>query len=80
MKEVINTIGTIATIVALVMAAIIGAPLLKALAGIGIVYVMFFHDEYVKAIALQEANDEYNKEVDAYNAAIDEENNKEEEE
>lgn len=80
MKEVVNTVGTIVTIVALVMAALIGATLLKVFAGIGIVYVMFFHDEYVKTIALKEANDEYNREVDAYNAAIDAENEKSTEE
>lgn len=49
-KEIINTIGTIATIVALVMAVVIGSIALKVLAGIGIVYTMYFHDEYLKAI------------------------------
>lgn len=71
MKEVINAVGTLVTIVALVMALIVGSSFLKVLAGIGIVYVMYFHDENLKTIWEKEATDEYNAGVDAYNAEVD---------
>lgn len=48
-KEIINAIGTIVTIVALVMAIVIGNTIVQILAGLGIVYVMYFHDDIIKA-------------------------------
>lgn len=48
-KEIINAIGTIVTIVALVMAIVIGNTIVQVLAGLGIVYVMYFHDDIIKA-------------------------------
>lgn len=74
MKENINTIGTIVTIVALVIAIVIGPMALKVLAGIGVVHTMFYHDEHIKRLAKDEYTDKYNAEVDRYNAAIDNEN------
>lgn len=78
MKEVVNTVGTIITVVALVLAIVIGGTLLSILAGIGVVYTMFFHDEYLKHIwkskwdtDKQKETDEYNAEVDKYNAEAD---------
>lgn len=78
MKEIVNTVGTIVTVVALVMAVVIGSTLLSVLAGIGIVYTMYFHDEYLKTIwkskwdaDKQKETDEYNAEVDKYNAEAD---------
>ena len=71
MKEIVNAIGTLVTIVALVMALIIGSSFLKVLAGIGIVYVMYFHDENLKTIWEKEKTDAYNAGVDAYNAEVD---------
>ena len=62
MKEIINTIGTIVTVVALVIAIVmIPSAFVKVLAGIGVVYVMYFHDEYVKNIGRQEAIQEFTK-------------------
>ena len=37
------------TIVALVMAIVIGNTIVQILAGLGIVYVMYFHDDIIKA-------------------------------
>ncbi len=71
MKEIINAVGTLITIVALVMALIVGSSFLKVLAGIGIVYVMYFHDENLKTIWEKEKIEEYNAGVDAYNAEVD---------
>ncbi len=71
MKEVINSIGAIVTVIALVLAAVIGSTLLKVLAGIGIVYTMFFHDEYLKGIWKAKWMEEQKKEVDEYNAEVD---------
>lgn len=48
-KEIINAVGTIVTIVALVMAIVIGNTIVQILAGLGIVYVMYFHDDIIKA-------------------------------
>lgn len=50
MKEIINAIGTLATIVALVMAMFLGNALLSILAAIGVVYVLYFHDENLKTM------------------------------
>lgn len=62
MKEIVNSIGTLVTIVALVMALIIGGVAMKILAGIGIVYVMNFHDEILKMLWKEEK--EKNTEVE----------------
>ena len=50
MKETINAIGTLITIIALVMALVIGGTLLRIFSGIALVYVMYFHDEVLKVI------------------------------
>lgn len=71
MKEVINAIGTIVTLVALVMAMFMGSTFLSVLAGLGVVYVMYFHDENLKAIIYNKAVDEFNKGVDAFNEDVD---------
>lgn len=47
-KDIVGTIGTVVTIIALVLAAVVGATFLKILAGAGIVYVMCAHDEYTR--------------------------------
>lgn len=74
MKEIINSVGTMVTIVALVLAIVIGSTLLRVLAGIGIVYTMLFHDEYLKNIWKAAWMEQHQKEVDEYNAEVDNEN------
>lgn len=59
MKEIINSIGTIATLVALVMAMFLGNTLLAILAGIGVVYIMFFHDEALKTMWRKQMEEEF---------------------
>ena len=59
MKEIINSIGTIATLVALVMAMFLGNTLLSILAGIGVVYILFFHDEALKTMWRKQMEDEF---------------------
>ena len=61
MKEIINAVGTIVTLVALVMAMFMGSTFLSVLAGVGVVYVMYFHDENLKAIVHSKAVEEYNR-------------------
>ena len=51
MSEILNTIGTLVTVVALTMAMIVLPHLfVKILAGAGLVYVMYYHDEYMKEV------------------------------
>ena len=64
MKEIINTIGTLVTIVALVMAIVLGGTIVKVLSGLGIIYVMYFHDEYLKSVWQNEAHEKDEKEVE----------------
>lgn len=71
MKEVINAVGTIVTLVALVMAMFMGSTFLSVLAGVGVVYVMYFHDENLKAIVHSKAVEEYNRGVDKFNEDVD---------
>lgn len=85
MKEIINTIGTIAVIVALVLALGLNNTIVSILVVVGIVYTMYFHDEFLKTIWKNEwlektkrENDIYNEEIDRYNAEVDKENEEEE--
>lgn len=85
MKEIINTIGTIAVIVALVLALALNSTIVSILAVVGIVYTMYFHDEFLKAIWKNEwlekakrENEAYNEGVDRYNAEVGKENEEEE--
>lgn len=88
MKEIINTVGTIAVIVTLVVAITLWqgeSSLVPIIAGVGIIYTMYFHDEYLKTIWKNEwlekakrENDIYNEEIDRYNAEVDRENEEEE--
>ena len=64
MKEIINTIGTLVTIVALVMAIVLGGTIVKVLSGLGIIYVMYFHDEYLKSVWQNESHEKDEKEVE----------------
>jgi hypothetical protein len=74
MKDIINSVGTIITIVALVMAMFLGNLLLSILAVIGVVYVIYFHDEnlkYMWEIAKSEQWErEYNEMVARYEKAL----------
>ena len=70
MNEITNSVGTLITIIALTIALLTGSPLLKVLAGIGLVYTMLSHDEQIKAICRKEI-DEYNAEVDRFNTEVD---------
>lgn len=60
MKEVINAIGTLVTLVGLVMAMFLGSTFLTVMAALGVVYVMYFHDENLKAIWRKQMADEFN--------------------
>lgn len=50
MKEIINSVGTITTILVLALAAFAfkGHVVFNILAGAAIIYVTYFHDEYLK--------------------------------
>lgn len=72
MKEIINSIGTIATLVALVMAMFLGNTLLAILAGIGVVYIMFFHDEALKTMWRKQMEEEFMAGVKAAEKDIEE--------
>ena len=78
MKETINAIGTVLTIVCLVVGMMfVPTFFAKALMGISIIYVIYFHDEILKAIWRQGEVDKYNREVDAFNAEVEEYNREE---
>lgn len=81
MKETINSIGTILTITVLIIAAfMIPNTALRILAGVGIVYTMYFHDDYIRSLSREDAIDEYNKEVDRFNEDVEQHNGKVDEE
>lgn len=83
MDEILNTIGTLIAVIALTIALLTGSPFLRVLSGIGIVYTMFSHDEYLKAIWRKEEDEEiekYNADIDRFNRDVDEYNQTLEEE
>jgi hypothetical protein len=73
MKEIVNSIGTLVTLVALIMALIIGGTAMKILAGIGIVYAMNFHDEILKMLWKEEK--EKNTEIEEIKQWVDKPDN-----
>lgn len=60
MKEIVNAIGTLVTLIALVMAMFMGSTFLSVLSGVGVVYIMYFHDENLKSIWRKEMEEEFN--------------------
>lgn len=72
MKDIINAVGTIAVLIVLVACMFESAfPVLQVLSGIGVVYIMYFHDEMLKSMWEKQKVDEYNKGVDQFNSDVD---------
>ena len=75
MKEIFNSIGTVVTLTALILAAfLVPNIVVRILCGIGIVYTMIIHDQYLVSVANDDEVDEYNAWIDKYNKKVDEEN------
>ena len=73
MKDIINSVGTLITIVALVMAMFLGNLLLSIFAAIGVVYILYFHDEVLKTMWRKQMEEEFKAGVEYAEKSMEEE-------